>query len=144
MTDDEVRGILRSAVAQAGSQKKWAEKAKVSQAYIHDVLTGRRAPGDRILQALDLERVVIYRRRCAADQRADTLRRVELIRQDWGNPKFTTDELLMRAGTPIKGSNDMRPMAYITARGHLGVRRHVFKQRAGLARAKLVEIVNGQ
>ena len=62
MTEDEVREMLRAAVAQAGSQGAWAKAAGISQAYAHDVLNRRRAPGASILAALGLERVVTYRR----------------------------------------------------------------------------------
>jgi hypothetical protein len=44
----------------AGSQKKWAEDNGISQAYVSDVLNGRREPGQSICSALGLVRVVRY------------------------------------------------------------------------------------
>lgn len=54
---------LRAACERAGSQKRWAQINGVSDAYVCDVLSGRREPGDAILNGLGLERVVSYRRR---------------------------------------------------------------------------------
>jgi hypothetical protein len=61
LTDDDVRSLLRQAVEAAGSQRQWATVAKVSPVYVSDVLAGRKAPGSKILAALKLERVVLYR-----------------------------------------------------------------------------------
>lgn len=63
MTKGDVIAELRKAVEAAGSKAKWAEKAGVSQQYVGDVLSGRRDPGEGILKALWLERVVTYRRK---------------------------------------------------------------------------------
>ena len=50
---------LRDAVTAAGSQRAAAARIGVSQAYLGDVLAGRRALGSRILGALGLRRVVL-------------------------------------------------------------------------------------
>jgi hypothetical protein len=72
----------------------------------------------------------------AREQRlADTARRLDLIREDWGNPAFNRDELLMRAGRKTKRGH-IQPMAYITARTALGVRSQIFKMKAGRERAR--------
>ncbi len=42
------------------TQKQFADEFGISQAYISDVLCGRREPGEKILDALDLERVTAY------------------------------------------------------------------------------------
>lgn len=60
MTAEEVRDILRKAID--GNASAWARPLGISQAYVSDVLAGRREPGDKILQALKLEKVVTYRR----------------------------------------------------------------------------------
>jgi hypothetical protein len=72
----------------------------------------------------------------AREQRlADTARRINLIREDWGNAAFTLGELLERAGRETKRGH-IQPMAYVTARRALGVRAQILKQKAGRARAK--------
>ena len=60
LTEQEVMDRLRAAVAAAGSQKAYAEQIGVSQTYLSDVLTGNRAPGEKILTALSLEAVMMY------------------------------------------------------------------------------------
>ena len=59
---DQVRALLRRECDKAGNQAAWAKAHGVSPAYVSDVLVGRREPGDAILRALGLERVVTYRR----------------------------------------------------------------------------------
>lgn len=56
-----VRTRLAEACREAGSQRQWAARAGVSQAYLSSVLSGRREPGESILAALGLVRVVAYR-----------------------------------------------------------------------------------
>lgn len=60
LTERDVLDRLRAAVAVAGSQKAYAERIGVSQTYLSDVLTGNRAPGEKILTALGLEAVMMY------------------------------------------------------------------------------------
>lgn len=75
-------------------------------------------------------------REIATEQRlADTARRLDLIREDWGNPAFSLETLLLRAGRTTK-RGAVQPMAYITARRALGVRTHIFKIKKGRAAAK--------
>ena len=62
MTADEVRALLREACRKAGSQSAWAEEHDMSTTLVSDVIRGRREPGDKVLAALGLERVVTYRR----------------------------------------------------------------------------------
>lgn len=61
MTVDQVRAKLRRECERAGGQAAWAEARDISPAYVSDVLQGRRGPGRMILDALGLERVVVYR-----------------------------------------------------------------------------------
>lgn len=61
LTEQEVMDRLRAAVAAAGSQRAYAEQIGVSQTYLSDVLTGNRTPGEKILTALGLEAVMMYR-----------------------------------------------------------------------------------
>lgn len=61
----EVCRRLSAACKNAGSQKAFAEKHGLSGAYVCDVLNARREPGQSILDALGLVRVVRYRVRSA-------------------------------------------------------------------------------
>lgn len=45
------------------SQAEMAKKIGISPQYLHDVLNERRGPGEKILDFLGLEKVVLYRRR---------------------------------------------------------------------------------
>lgn len=61
LTEEELIDRLRTVVAQAGSQKDFAQQHGLSEQYLSDVLRGRREPGQKILEALGVERVVGYR-----------------------------------------------------------------------------------
>lgn len=50
-------------IAEHGSQDKAAKRLRLSPAYLSDVLNGRREPGDKMLSALKLKRVVQYEAR---------------------------------------------------------------------------------
>ena len=52
---------LRQWAKQRGSQRTLARELGVSEAYLSDVINGRRDPGRKLLKALGLERVVDYR-----------------------------------------------------------------------------------
>lgn len=60
-TLDQVLERLRKACLREGSQRNWALKAGVSDAYVCDVLLRRRLPGDAILEPLGLHAETIYR-----------------------------------------------------------------------------------
>lgn len=60
ITEIQVQQMLRMEIALCGSAGKWALKKDVSSAYISDVLRGRRDPGDKILRALGLRKIVGY------------------------------------------------------------------------------------
>ncbi len=61
LTEDDVRERLRAAIDAAGSQQEFARRMGISAQYINDVVRGRREPGQKILDALGIERVVSYR-----------------------------------------------------------------------------------
>jgi len=61
----EVCRRLSAACKAAGSQKLWAEKHGVSPSYVSDVVNALRPPGQSILDALGLVRVVRYRAKSA-------------------------------------------------------------------------------
>jgi hypothetical protein len=60
LTSLDVAGRLRAACRLAGGQKAWAEAHGISPQYVCDVLNARRDPGDSILGALGLRKVVRY------------------------------------------------------------------------------------
>lgn len=51
---------LRTVIAGYGTQKQFAATFGISEAYLSDVLNGRREPGQSILDAVDFERIVTY------------------------------------------------------------------------------------
>jgi DNA-binding transcriptional regulator YdaS (Cro superfamily) len=60
MTSLDVCACLRRACRAAGSQQAWAAANGVSSAYVSDVLNARREPGEAILRALGLRKIVRY------------------------------------------------------------------------------------
>jgi DNA-binding transcriptional regulator YdaS (Cro superfamily) len=62
MTLHQVLALLRRECEKAGGQAAWAKAAGVSPAYVSDILHGRREPGESILRALEMVKVVTYRR----------------------------------------------------------------------------------
>lgn len=57
--DIDAQARLRALVKTAGSQKEAAEQLGFSQAYVNDLLKGRRVFSEPILEALGLRRTVI-------------------------------------------------------------------------------------
>lgn len=58
---DGVVARLRKSCNAAGGQSAWAEKHGISPQYVSDVLKSRRLPGDKITQALGLEKALLWR-----------------------------------------------------------------------------------
>ena len=56
----DVRCRLAQACEDESSQYQWATKHKLSPAYVSDVLRGKRDPGDGILKALKLKKIIRY------------------------------------------------------------------------------------
>lgn len=61
MKTDAVRKLLKKACTDAGSARQWAISHAIAPGYVTDVLAGRCEPGDKILGALGLQRIVDYR-----------------------------------------------------------------------------------
>jgi DNA-binding transcriptional regulator YdaS (Cro superfamily) len=61
LTEQDFIDRLRAAIVAAGSQKAYAEHIGVSESYLSDVLRGNRAPGEKIVTALNLEVITMYR-----------------------------------------------------------------------------------
>ncbi|WP_426221509.1 hypothetical protein [Methylobacterium sp. NFXW15] len=57
---EQVVDRLRAACAGAGGQAAGGRQNGVSQQYVHDVLRGRRDPGDTVLRPLGLQRATVY------------------------------------------------------------------------------------
>lgn len=66
ITGLSIEGIiaaLKVAVEVAGSKTEAAAKLGVSAVYLGDVINGNRTPGKKILDAMNLEPVTVYRRK---------------------------------------------------------------------------------
>jgi predicted amino acid racemase len=61
LTERDIKDRLRAAILKAGSQAAFARQHNISLQYINDVMNGRRDIGQKILDALGIERVVTYR-----------------------------------------------------------------------------------
>lgn len=61
LTVDDVRKRLAAECGKLGSQTAWARRHGLSVPYVSDVINARREPGESVLQALGLERMVHYR-----------------------------------------------------------------------------------
>lgn len=58
---EAVRLRLQKQVNVAGGQTAWAKRHGVSLAYVNDVLQSRRLPGDKITDAMGLEKALLWR-----------------------------------------------------------------------------------
>ena len=63
LTETQVIERLREACVAAGGQRSFAKAHNFTPAYVHDVLHRRRQLADRILAALGIERIIVYRER---------------------------------------------------------------------------------
>lgn len=59
MTADEVRALLRKRL-KTMKQAALAKTLDISAAYLSDILSGAREPGDKVLKALGLRRETSY------------------------------------------------------------------------------------
>ena len=57
---DKLLSLLAAEVASVGGQAQFAKSADCSQAYVADILAGKRSPGPKILKALGFEKVIRY------------------------------------------------------------------------------------
>ena len=62
MNADDVRRALQRAIDQEGTAAAWCKKHEIARGYVSDVLSVRQEPGDAILKALGIERIITYRR----------------------------------------------------------------------------------
>lgn len=62
---DQVLAMLKDRV-EGGTQKDFAAQCGVSAPYLHDMLKGRREIGDKVLEAIGIERLTVYRKKVTA------------------------------------------------------------------------------
>lgn len=60
LTLSEVITLLAARCKEHGSQRAFAEMHDVSAQYVTDVLRKHREPGEKILDALGLQKVIVY------------------------------------------------------------------------------------
>lgn len=60
VTVQEIREMLLRQCKEVGSQGAWGKRHGLSQIYVSDVIHGRRAPGEKILAALGLRKIILY------------------------------------------------------------------------------------
>lgn len=60
MNFDEFVKSVRASIAEEGSQKAYAERLGISQAYLTDVLKKRRTPGEKFLKAAGYKKIISY------------------------------------------------------------------------------------
>lgn len=61
-TEEQVRWFLADACDAAGTQRQWARTHGFSDAYVSDVLAGRRDISSKLAAALGYEKVVSFKR----------------------------------------------------------------------------------
>jgi hypothetical protein len=61
MSTDDVLARLRSACQAAGSQRQWALANDIEPVRVSLILSRREQPSQRVLEALGLQRVTVYR-----------------------------------------------------------------------------------
>jgi hypothetical protein len=59
---EDVMKLLRAEIAGAGSQSKWARKKRVNRSVVNNAVSGRGGLQPKILAALGLEAITVYRR----------------------------------------------------------------------------------
>jgi transcriptional regulator with XRE-family HTH domain len=60
MTRDELMKLIQQRVEQTGTQAALARELGITAVYLGDVLSGKREPGPKILDALGIRRVITY------------------------------------------------------------------------------------
>jgi hypothetical protein len=62
MTKDELLAYIQSIVEKRyqGFQSRFAQDNNLSSAYVNDILMGRRDPGQKILEIVQVQKVVTY------------------------------------------------------------------------------------
>lgn len=61
LTIEDVLELIRREVKACGTQQAFAVKVGITQGYVNDILRRKREPGPKVLEALGLEKVVVYK-----------------------------------------------------------------------------------
>jgi hypothetical protein len=59
---EDVMNLLRNEIAAAGNQTEWARKKRLNRTTLNAILRGRRKLQPKLLKALGLEKITVYRR----------------------------------------------------------------------------------
>jgi hypothetical protein len=59
---EDVMKLLHAEIAAAGSQSEWARQKRVNRTVVNTTLSGRRNLQAKVLTALGLEEITVYRR----------------------------------------------------------------------------------
>jgi hypothetical protein len=59
---EDVMKLLHAEIAAAGSQSEWARQKRVNRSIANSILSGRRNLQPKVLTALGLEEITVYRR----------------------------------------------------------------------------------
>ncbi len=62
MSIDVLIWYLKQELEKAGTQKAFARQCGISEQYLTDILKRRREPGEKLLKALKIKRVITYER----------------------------------------------------------------------------------
>lgn len=62
VSEQEFLNYLTQLVDQCGSQVRLAKNLHISPSYLNDVLRRGKKPGDKLLKALNCERVILYKK----------------------------------------------------------------------------------
>lgn len=60
LTVEDVRETLVFRITKSGSATAYAKSINISPAYLSDILSGKREPGEKVLSALGLVRLLRY------------------------------------------------------------------------------------
>jgi hypothetical protein len=63
LNEMQVRELLSKAIQEAGSQANFADSNGMSRQYLTDVIKGRRDLSGKILEALNLEKIIEFQHR---------------------------------------------------------------------------------
>jgi transcriptional regulator with XRE-family HTH domain len=62
MTEEQVTKLLKAFVVKHGTYREAARAVGMSSGYLNDIVNGRRAPTDTVLAAIQVKRIITYKR----------------------------------------------------------------------------------
>ncbi len=63
MTADTIRDKLKNLAKEVGGQRELARRIGVSAPFLNDIILSKRHPSGKVLEFLQIERIVIYRKK---------------------------------------------------------------------------------